>query len=447
VPEEKLTIKMEAQDASGTAKGVESVAEAEAHLKDRHDEAGAAAEASAKAQGKLNASQEDFLAILRRIHPALGDTADGLLRMVRVSGELASKQIDLNTVTAIGTQVFTKYAGAIKLLGAVSVALVGLKLLTDAIKRVKEDAEASKKALEDLGRAQTELQGEAISGAEDVAANRAKTRATYRRAAPFTAEETQSIEETLRAAPEAMRAALRPLLEEFGGAKGFGPGAGPFTGGQLESLARLGFDPSNIAPSQRERVARRFLERNEDAARALRDADRGTGERRRAAAAKELFDPSGGQASLERIIEEIVSGSGADPEVVRQAVTNQIKELGDFRKLSSRDRALKRLAGREESFFIRDEITGQGFPSVEVGGEKRRLNPVEVQAADAVLARLLPAIEALTGAAKQLRRTTGEQKPTVNISYPNARIIGRSAREQEKLRLNAQTRAAVYENL
>lgn len=62
-----------------------------------------------------------------------------------------------------------------------------------------------------------------------------------RREGPLTFAQRASIEQTLRAAPEEIRMRIGELAITLGGAKGFGPGAGEFTGAELEALARLGF--------------------------------------------------------------------------------------------------------------------------------------------------------------------------------------------------------------
>lgn len=394
------------EGAQKAADDLKKIADAQDNVTTRQGEATGALDKATEASANATASTEDYTASLSQLNPTLGAVADGMRRGVKIADDLAKKKLSLKGITKSVTGVFTKFGGAIKLLGAAGIAYAGSKALVDAINEQREATELAEQAMAKLIERQTELLrlskdiAQAISGSLDT--KRSKT--------PNTAAQEASIAATLEAAPPGIRDILKPILEEFGGAKGFGAGAGQFTGGELENLARLGFKVEDGA-SQRASVyaGRRFLERRSGDVGILdqrfRDQRSATTQR---AGEEAVAGGEVGTAALDSIIGPIAERLGVDPEMVRALALSELQREFKARRLA---RGLPE-ASRRKFFANRSAYPGQrvesptvaipfyeedssalGTPFVGQGDERRPSSPTEVAAVDEVMRRLLSVLD------------------------------------------------------
>lgn len=429
----RLTIVAEARGTSQTADDLQKLADAQREVGDAGKQVGEQVAAAGKVETEtkpaiegLTASHRDYFALLRAVNPVLAQYAQELFHLVKVSGELANTDISLADAGKLASEGIGKLGGALGLLGAGALALYGFNKLSESIHKVKEEAEQARKALEDFHKAQTEIQRGPMESAAEVVAARDKEE----RLKPFTAEQAESVRQTIAAAPEPLRADLGPILEVLGGAKGMGKG-GPFLGSELEALARLGFKPREEAfQGATEREARRFLTKRGADFAAVQERDR---ELRRSAtesAAQEAEHPdvTGGQANFRQIVEEEAKAFGVDAGVMQREVENRVTQEAQHAKRRAPGFRAMPAAG----------LSDVEPPEVGQWEEERRLRDFEP--------KVMTVPE--TGAFQEILRRLGtDRNVTINNTYnqQNAKNIVPGASAQQRTRLNGETRARLAE--
>jgi hypothetical protein len=148
---------------------------------------GTASEKAAGSQDKLNASSEVYVSLLRRIHPALGNFVDSIIKGSKVAGDLAQEELSLGGVLGTVAEAVKGNAAALALIGAGGAVVLAINLVASAVRKMREDFEAATKAVKALADAQTELRkGEAGEQAA-IEALRDKFKA-----GPFSAEQARA---------------------------------------------------------------------------------------------------------------------------------------------------------------------------------------------------------------------------------------------------------------
>ncbi len=440
----KLTITAVTQGTSQAADDLQKLADAQREVGDAGKQVGEQVQAAGKVEEQakpaieeLTASHRDYFALLRAVDPVLAQYAYELFHLVKVSGELAKTNISLADAGKLASEGIGKLGGALGLLGAGAVALYGFNKLSESIHKVKDEAEQARKALEDFQKAQTEIQRGPIESAAEIVAARDKEK----RLKPFTAEQAESVRQTIAAAPEPLRADLGPILEVLGGAKGFGAG-GQFEGLELEALARFGFKPREEASQgATEREARRFLVKRSGDFAALRQRDQ---EMRRAAtesAVQEAGHPdvTGGQANLRQIVEEQSKRFRVNPDLVQQEVEREIERDARRRAVPL---AVSRIIPAAGAFATEPELIEERpgeFPEAKIPGsdKTRKLTGQEVGAIDNVLRGLLEVSHRMADAADKIAHTP----PQMIHNEANSKYIMPGAAAQRRARVNGESRA------
>ncbi len=385
-------------------------------------------------QTKLNASSSDFIGVLTAISPMLGRWTDAALKGATVAGDFSSKSINLASAGKLGTEVLIKYAGALKLLGAAGVALAGFSALAKSIREIREEAERSRKAIVALREAHTDLARSNIDAAGSVVAGRDARGDSP----PFTADQRDSVRRTIAASPEGLRDKIKPLLEVFGGAKGFGPEPGEFTGAELEALARQGFTAKDGVGLQRNtESARRFLSRNKGNFEAIQQRDRDVAQANRGAAVDQALgrDPSGNDAELRKIVEEVAKRNSVDPDLVQRQVEKELARQAAFLEsdngptggLSRSDDVAAERKRRSPLIQRRNDSESVKVDAGE--GETRAITPTEISAIDEVVNKLLPTLDRSKG----LGTRPADSPINVFNDFRNSKFIGRDAASQRRL--------------
>lgn len=431
---QRLTVEVETKGGDPAAQELKKVDRAQRDVVDTTRESVKPTEAASDATKKATASTEDFTSAASRIHPVLGAYMDGMVKATRIAGEFANAQLHLGDVIAGVRSVIGKFANTLKLLGAVGVVIAGIKALTAAIGAFRDEMERANAAQ----RAFIQAQREADKAAKEAAEGMAQERDKMGRKRPWTFQEQETIRETMAAAPEAMREQIKPIVEAVGGAAGFGAGAGPFTGGQLEQLATLGFEPVPEASQEyNRRQAERLLKRRRDDLAAIEERKR----QQRAAttehAAREaLAGDLTGIANLEAITGPLAAQYGLDPDEFLEIAQSELGEEFEFQKglegMDPRQAGLRKwLRGRYPSQRIREKlgyVPGlnergfQGTPYVETGQGSRPATLPELTALTEVFRRLLPAIE----------RMANEPSTVIHQHHPRNYDSGAQHREEAR---------------
>ena len=89
----KLTITAAAQGTEQTAAELQKVADAQRQVGEQVKGGGKAAEETKPKFEGLSASTEDYVGVLRKIHPALGEYAQTLVRGAKVAGSLRKRTL------------------------------------------------------------------------------------------------------------------------------------------------------------------------------------------------------------------------------------------------------------------------------------------------------------------------------------------------------------------
>ncbi len=97
-------------------------------------------------QQQFNTKTQDLVGILNRINPRLGEMALGLIRLARVSGDVAASEINLKDVLGSVTDAVKQNVEAIALIGAGGAAIAAINGIFSAMaegKRITDEVTAS----------------------------------------------------------------------------------------------------------------------------------------------------------------------------------------------------------------------------------------------------------------------------------------------------------------
>ncbi len=409
--EQKLSLTAQTQGFDQAATAVKSLETAQGNLSEAQDQVQQTTEklipeqeALNQTQESLNASTEDYARILNRIAPGLGQWVQGIGSAIRAAGELSQKNFTLTGAFEALTGGLGKYAGALKLAGAAGFAITAFNFLIDRLSEAKKKADEAREALERFNKAQTDIERRDTADAGAIVAARDASGRD-----PFTFEQQKSIEQTLHAAPEDIREKLGPLLQQFGGAAGFGEG-GPFTGGELEDLARSGFKPDETKrPEWNMRRAAAYLHYQKSDIAAIHERERKEHQAVLAAAREEALSPPEstmeGAGNLAELAEEVAGRTGTDPELIARTASEDLRKRRDLRERGVQEDVVEH--------YQRN---------------RREERPAPVTAAVEELIRKLDVV------VNELRHAPRK----VEINQPNARNIGFDAESFRKRAINAE---------
>jgi len=421
---EKLTIQATAEGMGQAAAEVRKVEAAQDAVTGKSGAAAEATRDNAAALSELDGIAQQAVQSLNDIDPALGRIAQGLLRGADLAGKLATANVDLAKVGSLVTDVFTKYGGALKLLGAAGFAAFGFDRLVAAFKKVEEAAERSRKGLQAFQRAADQIAGESADIADRVIAERD----TLQRFEPFSADEARAARRTIERAPADIRDAIAELVKVFGGAAHLG--GGPLSANNLEDLARLGFEPNaDLGPGGSLANAQRFLADRANRTAAIDDRQRRLHEADRRAAVEQGLSPDAmaPRTDFNRIIREVAEQYGVDFGVVEEVVRERLEsEQGLYRKHFNEPVIRKIRQSRDEKL-----LTDEEYLDVE-GGKSRNLGPGEVGAIRSVLERLLPVLDRLNqGTRSDAGTIIHNHNQFQRITHPSAKAQREAQRGAE----------------
>jgi hypothetical protein len=416
VLEQELRSKIVVEGQHKAVEALATVDQATKKLSDADAKQTAAIEKKTKATDEAALSLDKYSQAIESVLPGMGQFLTRGSAMVQVLGGLGKAQLSTSSVIAAGTAALGKYAGALALGGAASVFLVGAKAMSDALQRIKRDAEAAKKSIEDLRKAQTEEDERIAEQVEGIVAQRDAS------GRPVSFDEQTAMTAALAAAPESIRGGLSGVIGSFGAPKEFG-GAGAFSGAQLEALARLGFKTDDAAPQEQQTAqAQAFLESNQGNVQIINERQRRAASAVRTGAADELTttDPTVGQANIERLVGRQSEELGVDPKVLKALVEKEVA-----RRVALMEKAAKS-GGKTREALMAQATAAPDAGSVDVGGgasgmsATRSATPTEIVGLDAILKAVLPEIAA------QVVNT-----PDIGTIRPGGRPGADQSRDQE----------------
>ncbi len=432
--ESKATIKVGTEGTDQASKNLHQVQDAQDGLTTKSKEAVKPTEKLIEAQGKLNAAEGDYIFLLSRISPALGGMVDAALKGGKVLTDLGSQKINLTAITKKLTSSVGGAAKGIKLLGATGLAIGGLTALYKAINKVREESARAAAAIKALIDRNTELAQQSQDAAQAITASRDVGARDHR--LPFTFAQQESVRLTREAAPQDIREKLDPILAAVGGAQGFGPTPGEFTGAELESLARLGFQPLPEYPiDTNTRIGRRFLESRQEAIAVIEQRRKDARETQTARAAQEAISQGdAGRGNLRTIVEGLAGDLGLDPDELMEISVAELQRRHELRQRYNEQGLSKariggpsrRIRGSVVERLV--DITGpsSGIPQVEVGGERRSATVPELAALDEVIRRLGPTMDRLAGAAERMEDASlrrGFNQPAAGYTHVAAATV------------------------
>ena len=362
--ESKATIKIGTEGAGQTVGDLREVDKARKELVQGGTAQTVVTTDMAESQGVLNAAEGDYVLLLSAAHPVLGRLVDVSIKALKVFDNLGKSTASLAGGLALLKTQIIRFAGTLKLLGAVGVVATGFWALFRSIASVVKEAGRAEAVIKLLSKRNTELGRQSAEAAKGIIAERAALAApTGFRRKPFTFEQEESVQQTLAAAEGEVSGdtlqRLRPILKVLGGAKGFGDGSGEFTGGELEDLARLGFDPiAERSPKSNVRRARSFLRRGQEDRGILEDRDRKQGQAENQRAVEQaLSDDEGGDKDLKNVVDAAAERFGLASDDLQERVTRMI------RLRAADDKPFGARANEALHIFLRQIAAGETDPS------------------------------------------------------------------------------------
>lgn len=203
--EQDLTLRAQLKGGEETAKGLDKITDAEKKVGGQVEETAKATDQAEGAQQKLNAAEGDYVAILSRIHPALGGVLDSMLKGSKIAGDLASQNINLTGAFGKATEAIKANAGALKLIGAGGLVVAAIYAIVHAIRLMREEAEKAEKAIRDQIDALNDLEKTRLARMGET-----ERQAAARREGPVSAAESRQIDEAI----EQLQAATRFIEDE-----------------------------------------------------------------------------------------------------------------------------------------------------------------------------------------------------------------------------------------
>jgi len=283
---------------AGPATEAELLAVAEMQLREATSEVADAQENLISKQDKYIAVHRNYLGLLRQINPTIAYYAEGMIRSVRVAGDLATKHLELNDILKAGKGFITENANGLALLGAGGAVIAGISAISAAVRQMQKDFEAATKSIEENNKALTDLkrkEGEGQQRIEEIAATRKEGGFGSPDAARAAGQQARRVEEKFRGV-------VSP--EEIEKAAGF-LGDKSVTD---EELARVAFslkrpgslelDP-HVREASRQRAIERASRRDREAFDKQVALERGQAKETRDEAEKQARTTMGSQEALE----------------------------------------------------------------------------------------------------------------------------------------------------
>lgn len=118
-----------------TADGLDKIAKAEKQVGEQTKDAGKKATEAAEGQKRLGGSNEDLVAVLSRVSPALGGLVDGMLKGNKIIGQMANENINLKGALGKVTSGLKANAGALKFYAAAGAVVAGIMAIVTAMRK------------------------------------------------------------------------------------------------------------------------------------------------------------------------------------------------------------------------------------------------------------------------------------------------------------------------
>ncbi len=146
--DQDIRLNIEAAGADKAAGDVGKVDAAQKGLTDKTIDAKKPTEELDQATKKLTASEEDYTALLGRVHPALGAMADVMLKGSKVVGDLAAQEINLTAVTARATAALAAHKDTLKLLAAGGAVVAGIGAVISSLRAARAEHDRNTEAIQ-----------------------------------------------------------------------------------------------------------------------------------------------------------------------------------------------------------------------------------------------------------------------------------------------------------
>jgi len=416
----EISKQLEQARLTGTIEDVQHLTE-EADILRRH------MEVMKPAQEGVNASERDWIGVLRQVNPALGNFVDNGLKAAKVMQEMAAGKRLLGTLAAALTPIFTAVAGTL---------VVMAKEYAEVTQQIREQA----KALDELKRKERDRQ----QGIEDA---RAGTRLPafdedQSRAARETADRIGAMYPFID--PEAVNKAVA-----FAGGAAGGLGGGAFG---AEDIARLGrliqMGPQSLTlgaemnPAAVQREITSELARHRERLDAEFAREAGQAAEQAARAPIEARQVGGSTLNLrERIARRAQPGMDIDHLIAMAQKFGTREEVDQF--AAYLDDAITGV--RPISHVLRRAGQGLGLLGVDVGQLDPRFTakPEELTVLAGVFQEMMAESRRATDATERLEQVIRDK----NFGDDNrwARFVVPTAREQGRARSNGDSRARAAE--
>jgi hypothetical protein len=445
---QKLTLEAAAKGFDKAAGDVAKVSGATEGLKDQSEASAAQTTKAAEATDKLNASESDYIELLRRTNPLLGELADGLLKGTRIAGDLASRNIDLKGTFSKLTAAVKGNVAALKLIGAGGAVVASVLAIAHALKVMREEAERVKEELAGIIEAQTKLRAEQAGRAQTIESMRDTMRAE-----PFTAEQARAAAQTaedIRGKPRYAfldEGAVAQAVAAVGG-RADTPGGGERTIEEIAKLAqllqsgKLTIDPGQRAESIG-RAVDRALDRHAETLSAIFEREAQQAEERVSQARQEATAIGGALNALEALAKRRTEGTGAEPRDVAQLiqVLPDVLDRLAARSFATTEAERERFKERVSPALIRQEI-GRLFRKGEIAIGPQALSDEEIRIARQVLPDLTRDLRQATAAmetAAEALQDLADRPQTTTIQNHHAKFVGPDAASRHKRTRNGET--------
>lgn len=166
--EQELKLKATVDGAKEAARDISKVGKATEQVGKQADGAKQPVKEQAEAQKEVNAAGSDYIGILSQIHPSLGAFAGAMLNAVKVSGDLANKQIDLKGMLDAATAAAKNNAGALKLIGAGGAVVAAIMAIMHALALMRAEADRVKASIRAMVDELNALEGKKIEVQADL---------------------------------------------------------------------------------------------------------------------------------------------------------------------------------------------------------------------------------------------------------------------------------------
>jgi len=423
---------------AGPATEAELLAMAEMQYREAITEVADAQENLASKQDKLHASERTYLGLLRQVSPTLAYYVEALSRSVKVAGDLAAKNLELNDMLKAGKDFIKENANGLLLLGAGGAVVAGISAISNAIVKMGKDFEQATKAIEDQQKALNELKRAQQDQQQTI-----ESISDKRREGGLTADQSRAAEQEASAIGKRFGKSIS--TESINRAEALLGGQG-LSDDQMADAAFL-MDAGKLEldekarPEARRRAFDRALRRNAADIAKFRAREGTQAAEARQEAAKEALAVGGTNLDLEQAIRDAL-GPGAGEEQVKR----QLELVGKFPTTGALREGVARGTGVLPNLLrpitrINELIAGEtpaipegaGVPGT--GGILEK--PVVLSA---------PELVDLTKVLTQLDQTLRD-KPSVHIEtyQPNAKNIVPGQRAQEAAMMNGAARARAAE--